>query len=74
MNRCVIFGDNQFISKHTFHISFKIPVSIDLLAHMLNGDDISLNTTNYSIFNMQDFRNWLWSSMLDLLWSGGIML
>ncbi len=35
-------------------------------------DDISLNTTNYPIFNMQDFRIGLWFSMLDLFWPGGI--
>ncbi len=40
-------------------------------AHILNGyDDIE---SNYSIFKMQDFINGLWSSMLDLFWSGGIL-
>ncbi len=47
--------------------SFNIPVSIALatLAHMINVYDICLNTTNYPIFNMQDFRYCLWTSILD---------
>ncbi len=38
--------------------SFNIPVSIALatLVHMINVYNICLNTTNYPIFNMQDFR------------------
>ncbi len=35
---------------------------------MLNGYDMCLNTTNYLIFNMQDFRYWLCPSIL--FWSG----
>ncbi len=47
--------------------SFNIPVSIALatLAHMINVYEIYLNTTNYTIFNMQDFRYCLWTSILD---------
>ncbi len=42
-----------------------------ILTHILNGYDISLNTTNYLIFNMQDFRNGVWFTMLDMFWSHG---
>ncbi len=47
--------------------SFNIPVSIALatLAHMINVYEICINTTNYLIFNMQDFRYCLWTSTLD---------
>ncbi len=47
--------------------SFNIPVSIALatLAHMINVYDLCLNTTNYSIFNMQDFRYCLYTPILD---------
>ncbi len=47
--------------------SFNIPVSIALatLTHMINVFVICLNTTNYPIFNMQDFRYCLWTSNLD---------
>ncbi len=47
--------------------SFNIPVSVGLTtpAHMLNGYKICLNTTNYLIFNIQDFRYWLCCSILD---------
>ncbi len=47
--------------------SFNIPVSIALatLAHMINVYEICLNTTNYPIFNMQDFRYCLFTSILD---------
>ncbi len=45
---CVIFGDKQFMSKHTFH---RINPSTYLfqfyvLAHTLDGYGIHLNTTN----------------------------
>ncbi len=29
------------------------------LVHMLNGNEICLNTTHYPIFNMQNIRYWL---------------
>ncbi len=47
--------------------SFNIPVSIALaaLAHTINVYEICLNTTNYLIFNMQDFGYYLWTSILD---------
>ncbi len=47
--------------------SFNIPVSIALatLAYMINVYEICLNTTNCSIFNMQDFIYCLWTSILD---------
>ncbi len=47
--------------------SFNIPVSIAIntLAHMINVYEICLNTTNYPIFNMQDFRYCLWTCILD---------
>ncbi len=47
--------------------SFNIPVSITLatLAYMINVYEICLNTTNYPIFNMQDFRYCPWTSILD---------
>ncbi len=32
---------------------------------MLNGYVIFLNTTNYLIFKMQDFRYWICTSILD---------
>ncbi len=66
----VIFGDNQFMSKYTFHIQITlppIPVSIGLTipVHMLNRYEIYLNTTNYPICNMQDLRYWLCTSILE---------
>ncbi len=48
--------------------SFRSPgVSIALatLAHMMNVYEICLNTTNYPIFNMQDFIYYLWTPILD---------
>ncbi len=47
--------------------SFNIPDSITLatLAYMINMYEIYFNTTNYPIFNMQDFRYCLWTSILD---------
>ncbi len=41
--------------------SFNIPVSIAL---MINVYEICLNTINYLIFNMQDFRYCLWTWIL----------
>ncbi len=48
--------------------SFNIDVSIWLatLTHIFNGYDISFNTKNYPIFNMQDFRKCVWSRMFSL--------
>ncbi len=45
--------------------SFNVPVSIAhaTLAHMINVYEICLNTTKYPIFNVQDFRYCLWTSM-----------
>ncbi len=57
-SRYVIFGDNQFMSKHTFHIQ-KPSIGLPTLTNMLNGYDICLNTTNCAISNIQDFRYWL---------------
>ncbi len=68
--RWLIFGDNQFVSKHTFHIQnpsiylFQLDVNNATLAHMLNWYEICLNRTNYPVFNMQDFRYWLYTSFL----------
>ncbi len=47
--------------------SFNIPLSIALakLPHRINVYEICLSTTNYRIFNMQDFRYCLWTSILD---------
>ncbi len=47
--------------------SFNIPVSIALatLANMINVYEICLNTTNYPIFNMEEFRYCMWTSILD---------
>ncbi len=54
-------------SSFSYAKSFNIPVSIALatLAHMIDVYEICFNTTNYLIFNMQDFRYCLWSSNLD---------
>ncbi len=49
-----------------------ISIWLATLAHILNKYDISLNAINYLIFNKEDFRDGLWSSMLDLFWSIGI--
>ncbi len=46
-----------------FNIYFSI--ALTTLAHMLNGYDICFKTMNYPIFNMQDFRYWLCTSVLD---------
>ncbi len=47
--------------------SFNIPVSIALAipAHVINVYEICLNTTNYPVLNMQDFRYCLWTAILD---------
>ncbi len=53
---------------HIWHMkSFNIPVSIALatLVHMINVYEIYPNATNYPIYNMQDFRFCLWTSILD---------
>ncbi len=54
--------------------SFNIPVSIAFatLAHMINVYEICLNTTNYTILNMQGFIYCMWTSILKLFWSAGI--
>ncbi len=74
--RWVIFWENQGTSNthFTYNKSFNLASSIShaTLLHIFNGYDICLNTTNYLIFNMQDFRNGLWFSVLNLFWSGGI--
>ncbi len=55
--------------------SFNIPLSNSLAkrAHILNVYTryVSIPQPIW-IFNMQDYRNVLWSSMMDLFWSGGI--
>ncbi len=72
---------NNWAGKHTFIRTYKcqfqksfnllrhfnIPVSIALatLAHIINVYNICLNTTNYPIFNMQDFRYCMWTSISD---------
>ncbi len=61
-----IFEDNQFMSKHTYQRIYPSTYLFQLLIYILNGNDISLNSTNYPIFNMQDYINDLSSSMLDL--------
>ncbi len=50
--------------------SFGTPVSIGLAApaHMQNRHEVCLNTTNYVIFNMQDFRCWLYTSIVLVSW------
>ncbi len=58
----------MYVKMHISHTkSFNIPVSIALatLAHKINVYEIYFNTTNYLIFNMQDFRYCLWTSILD---------
>ncbi len=47
--------------------SFYVSVSIALatLANMINVFEICLYTTNYLIFNMQDFRYCMWTSILE---------
>ncbi len=54
--------------------SFNIPVSTAFatLAHVINVYEISLNTTNYPIFNMQGFIYCVWTYILKLFWSEGI--
>ncbi len=64
----MIFGNNQFMLKHTVHIKHPSIYLFQLdLLHllMLNGYEIRLNTTNYPICNMQDFRYWLHISVFD---------
>ncbi len=66
----MIFGDNQFMSKHTFHIQNLqytcLNYSYYTWSYVLKDKyEIWLNTTNYPIFNMQDFRYWLCTSILD---------
>ncbi len=58
-------GITNLISKHTFHIQNPFFWTFVMLAHMLNGYEIYLNTTKYLIFNMQDFIYWLCASILD---------
>ncbi len=56
------------MSTHTFQTKFfNIPASIglNLFAHIINGYDICLKTTQYPIVNMQDFRYWMCTSTLD---------
>ncbi len=65
----MIFVDNQFISKQTFHIQnpsiYMFSNELATLSYMLYGYEICLNTTNYLIFNMQDFIYWLCTSILN---------
>ncbi len=64
----MISGDIPFMSKHTLNIQmFSVPISNEFeigTAHMLNGYEICLNTTDYPSFNMY-FRYWLCTSILD---------
>ncbi len=50
--------------KCPFHIQ-NPSIALATLGHMINVYEICLNTTNYPIFNMQDFRYCLWTSILD---------
>ncbi len=70
MTRWVTFENIQLMSKH---ISQDTSSAILFqFANFCNEYEIRFNTTNYPIVNMQEFRNGLWFSMLDLFWSGGI--
>ncbi len=71
----VILGDNQFVSRHILHTkSFNMPVSYGLttVAHLLNGYEVCLNTTNCLIVNMSKFRYWMCTSILDYFGSCSI--
>ncbi len=50
---------------HTKFFNIPISIAIATLAHMINVYKICLNATKYPIFNMQDFRYCLWTSILD---------
>ncbi len=50
---------------HTKSFNIHVSIALATLAHMINVYEICLNTTNYPIFNMQDFRYCMWTSMLD---------
>ncbi len=71
--RWVIFGDIQFMSKHTFHIK---NISHTCSYVQWIGFYVSIET-NYTIFNVQDFGYCLCTSSLDYfgqvvspLWKG----
>ncbi len=53
------------MTKHTFHIQIPSIYTIGLAHHMLNEYEQCFNTTNYPIFNMQEFKYWLCSCILD---------
>ncbi len=50
---------------HTKSFNILVSIALATLAHTINVYEICLNTTNYQIFNMQDFRYCLWTSILD---------
>ncbi len=70
MTRWLIFEDKICYVKQTFHIQhysiyvFQMDL-LHLLCNMLNWYEACLSTTNYPIFNMQDFRFWLRTSISD---------
>ncbi len=57
----------SYISLVSHAISFNISFSIGFttLAYMFNGYVISLITTKYPIFNMQNYRHWLCNTIYD---------
>ncbi len=50
---------------HTTSVKKLLSIALATLAHMINVYEICLNTTNYPIFNMQDFIYYMWTSILD---------
>ncbi len=50
---------------HTKSSNIYVLISLATLVHMINVYEICLVTTNYTIFNMQDFRYCQWTSILD---------
>ncbi len=75
VNTTIIWGWSIYVKTHISHTkSINIPISIRLtiLAPIIIGFDIHLNGIHYPTVNMQDFRYWLCTSILDF-WSAGIL-
>ncbi len=53
------------LSQNTYFTYKILQFGLTTFAHMLTWYEIYLNTTNYSIVNMQDLSYWLCTSILD---------
>ncbi len=74
MKKCDIWEKTIYIKTHYFTckiLQYTSLIGLTTISHMLNVYEICFNTTNYLIFNMQDFR-YCCGPHFGLFWSAGI--